>query len=162
MEQSSRVSIFNYIITGINVLILILLIVLVWQTHDLNKSQLEVTKSQIVQMQANAVWENTSRYLEKWSIMVKDRGLVADNRLSSDEYWLSYWFFQQEQYYVWKDGMINNNIFQIWMSFRRSEWKANETLAGISYRDAYQSAVKTGLLTKEFQDYMNGVFSQTE
>ena len=161
MEQSSRGSLLNSVMITINVLALLILVTIAWQIHNLNQLQLSLSKSQLVQNQANTAWTITTRYMEKWPAIMKDRELVAKQKLSSDKYWRSFWFLQQEQYYLWKDGMINNNIFQIWMNFRRSEWNRNESLAGVSYRDAYQTVVKTGLLTSDFQEYMKEVFSTT-
>ena len=81
-------------------------------------------------------------------------------------YYHRFWDLQLEEYQFWKEGLIDKAIYASWMDFRRSEMQNNETLQGISYRQAWDE-MKTYLrgrerkgsnYYKEFIDFMDGVF----
>jgi hypothetical protein len=52
------------------------------------------------------VVEITNIYLERFEGIMRDAELVAKGALGSNYFWSRFWYLQQEQYYLWKRGLI--------------------------------------------------------
>jgi hypothetical protein len=87
-------------------------------------------------------------------------------QLMAFSYYHRFWDLQLEEYQFWREGLIDKQIYASWMDFRRSEMQNNESLQGISYRQAWDEMTKylkgrerpALNYYSEFINFMDGVF----
>lgn len=77
-------------------------------------------------------------------------------------YYDRFWSLQWNQFEFWRDKHIGKDRYGFWMFCRNQEWKLNESIAGICYRDGWQWAVShRNWQSTKFADHMEKVFSGT-
>lgn len=106
----------------------------------------------------NKMNEITSVYLARYGELLKDVDTVRGGTLNVRAFWHRFWFLQQEQYILWKQGVIEKGLFELWMDYRAREWSDNEVIQGISYQDSWEGMSQN--LTADFSNYMKTVFSR--
>ncbi len=102
--------------------------------------------------------EITSMYMTRYGELMKDLDSVKSGGMDVHSFWYRFWLIQQEQYILWKQGVINEDLYQLWMDFRAKEWEENEVIRGICYRDSWEESCKR--MMHEFYDFMKTVFSK--
>ena len=88
---------------------------------------------------------------------MKDRVSVTEGP-SAESYWRRFWHLQQEEWVMWKKGVVDKNFYQMWLNYRRREWKEDAMQAGKKYRLAFEGMKKD--LNPGFYEYMMGVFGE--
>ena len=102
--------------------------------------------------------EITSTYLARYGELLRDLDSVRSGVVDLQSFWHRFWFFHQEQYILWKQGVIDKDLYQLWMDYRAKEWKDNEVIRGVSYQDSWKEVCRQ--LTDEFCNFMKAVFSK--
>lgn len=77
------------------------------------------------------------------------------------QYYRRFWNLQLEQFFMFKKGYIEHDIFRYWMQCRQDEMKANQSLGHMSYKQGWEQASKT-LKATEFEVFMSHVFLDLE
>jgi hypothetical protein len=57
-----------------------------------------------------------------------------------EDYYHRFWDLQFEQYQYWRLGLIRQDIYSSWMGVRLSDWKRDEDLGGMKYRQGWEEA----------------------
>lgn len=103
----------------------------------------------------------TNTFLARFEGLARDMALVSKGDLQELDFWRRFWHLQQEQFVLWRKGLVDDDLYRIWMNYRREEWKENSTLQERSYRQSFE-AVASALLP-EFREFLTRVvFSEQQ
>ena len=102
--------------------------------------------------------ETTNIYLKRFDDLQRDLQQAAHSDVPNSSIWRPFWYLQQEQYFLWRKGLIDKTFYEIWMDFRSKEWEENRILKGMSYRGSWEEAATW--LAPEFKKFMEGIFSR--
>jgi len=94
--------------------------------------------------------ELTSLYMKRFDDLIKDEDAVNKEKLSPTIWWKRFWYLQQEQYFFRKH--MDKKIFDIWMEYRKKEWKKDWQVGDIGIRKSWNEISND--LRLEFKNFM--------
>jgi hypothetical protein len=114
-----------------------------------------------------------SRYNSKWikkieitySFLERFDKLIDEIDPSSTKYveggvpkfWKKFWYMQQEQYTYWAKGLIDKDIYDLWMCYRKEEYLNNKFMTLNNYNIHFNN-IKS-FLRPEFVKHMEKIFN---
>ncbi len=101
--------------------------------------------------------DTTSSYMSRWGELMEELTQVLEGKVDINYFWLRFWYLQQEQFILWKRGLIDEDIYEIWMDYRRQEWKNDCLFRLKNYRKGFSGVARS--LIPEFRMFMESIFS---
>lgn len=101
----------------------------------------------------------TNTYLRRFAELLKESEAASKDDLERDLFWQQFWYLQQDQFYLWKRGLIDSVFFEVWMEYRVREWETDRFGQLEGYREGYHKVSKD--LTPEFRKFIESVFSRS-
>ena len=100
----------------------------------------------------------TDTFLRRYDELMKERDLVFGKKQSKEMYWRRYWHLQQEEYVMWKKGIVDKKFYNMWLDYRQKEWEGDDEEQREEYRNGWED-VKDFLET-DFREFMGSRFQE--